>query len=177
MKRSTKALTSTLLIAFAALALFVLDYCINATHMEQLVRVLPAPIRLYYLNRLFNEPTEDCFNCYSQLVGALRALEANASEPGQDFGFDPVRLVPLISQGAGFIREPVSGLACNVILLRGDRRVFAAMAQQFSQDPATLRSCLVGRASIFKTYHPAAYEHARSEFLKVESLQSYADLK
>ncbi len=174
MKPVAKFLSVVVALALSGTAYILLSFHMDATRFEQLVQVLPAPVRLYYLNRLFDEPTEDCFNCYSQLIGAMQALEKNALEHGQDYGFDFARLLPLLRQGKGYIREPVSVMACSLILKYPDERVYKTMAQSFSQDPKSLHACLVNYASNFKKFHPAEYELAHNTMLKDPALAVYA---
>ncbi len=109
-------------------------------HYEQLVQVLPSPMRLWYLNQVFDEPTEECLNCYIRIIGALSALRHHAQEGGDSDGLDLVRLVPLLDDGA--FREPIPKMACDLIQAKGDQRVFKAVAQERqNQKHVTMRAC------------------------------------
>ncbi len=96
--------------------------------------------------------------------------------------FDPTRHSELAGAAAQVqalqrkhIREPVSAMACNLILMQPEERVFSTMAQQFNQAPVSMRACLEGRASLFQHEHPAEYELARGAMRKVAQLAVYAD--
>jgi len=142
---------------------------------EKLVHALPSPLRLAYLNHIFDNPTEDCAQCYTRFIGALQALDRNRQMHGEDYGFDYARLLPLLRQGPDEIREPVPGSACYLILVRHDARIYRAMVQMFRHDQKSLRFCIENGPLRLGDRPPAEYELARMELLKLPEISAYVE--
>ena len=140
---------------------------------ERFVQALPAPLRLYYLNRVFDKPQPDCNECYVRLTGALRAL-ARAQERGEDYGFDYVRLFPLLHREVDF-DEPIPGAACWLVMAPRDERMYKALVEEFRQDPEPLKVCIWRRLVRLKELDAAEYASTRAALLKTPGMAAYVE--
>lgn len=129
------------------------------------IQGLPAPVRLYYINQVLDQPEPDCGGCYGRIAAVLRALVA-ARAHGEDYGLDYVRLFPLVRRWHEF-DEPIPMLACGLLLLRRDPRIYLELAQAFKQQPEPLKLCIWNQLSAAREFDPAEYELTRTALLKV----------
>jgi hypothetical protein len=169
-----KILAGLSVVAVGGFALWVSPGFASVETYEELPVALPQSWRLHYLNHVFENPTEDCAGCYYQLIGTLQAL---THHPDVGAGFDYARLLPLLRNGPGYIREPVPVLACKLILERRDPQLYREMAAAFKGDQDSLESCAVSALGALKQSAPADYESISKTLLEVPELSKYVNSK
>jgi len=172
MKRFAKISLALAATGVLAVALELLIASGDSSHYKKLVQILPSPIRVHYLNSVFDDPTEDCFGCRSRLLGSLRALKGDVQTHGEGYGFDHARLLPLLTDDR--YTEPISIYACDLVIVRREERVYKAMLHHFREDTTgSIQYCI--RSSLFrlKQLQPAEYVLTRAALLKIPELSAY----
>jgi len=169
----TSKVSIAIIVAIAGMAMYffymlVFEMSIDAN--QKFIDVVPSSLRRYYLDRVFSVSDESCLNCRFRLVSALDALEKDAVHHNS-YEYDATRVFPFLKdseQISGGFTEPISATACNIILLRNDKRLFLQMQQAYRNKPLVTEDCVFHLVT-FKD-DAARYQSIRRT---LESLPSY----
>ena len=144
--------------------------------MDWVIDHMPSPIRTAYLDNLFKQQPEDCYDrndCDHQMANAVVDMEADLQRPHPTYRFDYSKLAPLIRSRDGY-NDPMPAVGCNVMLLSHDRRTLAALARMDRSDPQAVEACVRGGQDRIRQFAPSALPAVRQALLAEPGLAGYA---
>ena len=147
----------------------------HTQNQVNLLNAISQSMRNAYLNDLFlnpdsGNPSNNCWQCYLRLIGALDAIKQAAEKNQSSFSFDYAKLVPLIRVGTTEFDEPIPAKACHLILQKHDARVFNVMVKYYKNDSKSFDWCIMNGAKQFHELWPQSYPALKNSLMQVPEL-------
>lgn len=163
--------TVSIIVFFIYIVIFTLDGESN----KKFIALAPSGLRSLYLDKVFSIRDENCQPCRFRLVYALEAVQVDDEFYKNSYNYDYYKVLPFIKSGEdddnGF-SEPIYQMACNIILLSNDKKLFIKMAEMYRATPSILYSCVL-QADWIKRERPAQYQDIRQN---LQSIAAYGPI-
>jgi len=178
MLRATKRRMTVIItgvVTIFVFAIYIDIFRLSVEDNENFIALAPSGIRSFYLDKVFSIRNEDCRPCRFRLVSALHAVQNDAEFYKNSYQYDYTKILPFIKNSeddTGGFSEPIYQMACNIILLSNDRKLFVKMAEMYRATPSIPYSCVV-QADWIKRERPAQYQDIRQN---LQSIAAYAPM-
>lgn len=178
MLRLTKrrmAVITTGVVAIIVFFIYIVTFTLDGESNKKFIALAPSGLRSLYLDKVFSIRDENCRPCRFRLVYALDAVQVDDEFYKNSYNYDYAKVLPFIKSDEdddnGF-SEPIYQMACNIILLSNDRKLFIKMAEAYKSTPDITYSCIV-QADWIKQRRPAQYQDIREN---IQSIAAYGPI-